>query len=125
MFFLPIDVSGDLFNLVLTDRQDAVPFLPLQLELGAYLFVHSKRSCSFNLSDEIGDQNSGRQTAKQMCMIGHCVVPDGEAAASFHFIANNIEELRSPRAIDQWFARKSSPGEMIEELVKHVGHDVP
>src|SRR5205085_9578896 len=101
MFFLSINVSGNLFNLLLTDRQNAVPFLPLQLELWPYLLVHSKRSCTLNLSDEICDQNSGRQPAKQMCVVGHCVVPNGEAAASFHFIVNNLEKLRSPSSIDQ------------------------
>lgn len=47
MFLLPIDVTRDLLNLILAQRQNPIAFLPTQLELWANLFVNAERRRAF------------------------------------------------------------------------------
>src|SRR5438270_1536314 len=121
MFFLSINVARDLRKFVLAQGEDSVTFLPSKFELGIDLFIYTKRSRAFYLSDKLCNQHCGRQPTKQVSMIRHRVA-NGPAAARFDFFVDDFKKLQSPDAIDKRFAGVRGPGEVIIELVEYVRH---
>src|SRR2546422_5168697 len=100
MFFLSINVVRDFHEFVLAQSEDAVTFLPSKFELRVDLFVYTKRSRAFDLSDKLGNQDCRRQPAKQVRMIRHRVVANGPATARFDFFVDDFKKLWSPVSVD-------------------------
>src|SRR5438067_13850031 len=104
MFFLSLNVVRDLHEFIHAHREDAVTFLPMKFELGMDLFVYTKRSRAFDLSDKFGNQYCRRQPAEQVRMITHRIVADRPAAARLDFFDDDFKKFGPPSAINQWFA---------------------
>ena len=57
-----------------------------------------------------------------MPMIRHRVMAYGPTSTRLNFFIHDFQKLRPPGAVNQRLARVSSPGEVVVELVKYVGH---